>query len=253
MIPIVGDPVAQVKSPSGLSAALRARGENALVLPAHVGGDDLAAYLAGFRAARNSPALIVTVPHKTAVLKACDTVTERARLAGSVNVIVKTEAGWTGDNTDGAAMLGAIEGAGGAVMGRRVLLAGAGGAGSAIGAECLARGAAELAVHDVDAGRRDGLVARLAAVSRVVVGSGDPSGFDVMINATPLGMRPDDPLAFRLERLVPQQSVACVVTRPEVTPLIAAAREAGCVTVTGVEMFVAGEPLLIDAILGSRR
>lgn len=177
VIPIVGDPVAQVGSPAGLSAAIRTRGVNAVVVPAHVAPDDLAAYLAGFRVARNSPALIVTVPHKAAILAVCDRMTDRARLAGSVNVVRKTARGWIGDNTDGTALLDAIAAAGRSADAARVLLVGAGGAGSAIAVEGLARGAALLAVHDTGSARRDALIARLAAAypGRLAAGSMDPA------------------------------------------------------------------------------
>jgi shikimate 5-dehydrogenase len=250
VVPIVGDPMVQVKSPAGLTAELHARGANIAVVPAHFSPVDLDAFLSGVRVTRNCPAIIVTVPHKAAALAACDGITDRARLAGSVNVIGRTTAGWSGDNTDGAAFLDALAAAGGAVAGRTVLLVGAGGAGSAIAAEFLARGAARIAVHDTDAARRDSLIGRLRAAyaGRVGVGSPDPAGFDIVANATPMGMRFGDPLPVDVSRMTAKQVAACVITRPEVSPFVAAARAIGCPTVTGAQMFAAQQTVLADAI-----
>ena len=117
--------------------------------------------------------------------------------------------------------------------------------------EFLARGAAHLAIHDTDAGRRDTLIARLSAAfpDRLSAGSADPTGFDIVANATPLGMRPGDPLPVDVTRMHASQVAACAITRPEVSPFIAAARDIGCRTMTGTAMFLAQEGLLVDALL----
>lgn len=249
---IVGDPIAQVKSPSGLSAILAARGVNALVIPAHVVPADLAGFLAGVRRMRNLDGIVATVPHKAAALGWCDIATERGAVAGAVNVLRRQPDGrWWGDNTDGQGYLDGIAAEGFKPEGRRALLVGAGGAGSAIAYEILARGAAHLAVHDVDIARRDALLARLAArfPGKAGIGGRDPRGFDLIANATPLGMQAEDPLPIEVEHLGAGQFVAEAVTKPEVTPLLVAARAAGCGTMTGAGMFGAQAELLVDMLL----
>ena len=84
---IVGDPIAQVKSPPALTGILVERGANALVVPAHVAPADLDGFIAAARATRNVDGIVVTVPHKIAALGHCDETTERARFAGSTNVM----------------------------------------------------------------------------------------------------------------------------------------------------------------------
>lgn len=253
LIPIVGDPIAQVKSPGALTRILAERGHNAIVYPAHVAAGDLPLFLAAAKATRNLDGIVVTVPHKIAALDACDEPTARARFLGSVNVLHRRADGvWTGDATDGLGYLDGCRRHGFDVAGKRALLVGAGGAGSAVAYEILERGAAQLALHDLDTARRDSLMDRLNGrfPGRCVAGCTDPAGFDLVANATPLGMRAGDPAPVRLDALVPAQFVADIVTRPEVTPLIAHARSLGCPTMTGVDMFNAQADLLVDRILG---
>jgi shikimate dehydrogenase len=96
-----------------------------------------------------------------------------------------------------------------------------------------------VAVHDADAGRRDALIGRLTAKfgARAGAGSADPRGFDAIANATPMGMAPGDPYPVEIGHLDGGQFVACVITRPEVSPLVAHARSIGCGTMTGLGMF----------------
>jgi shikimate dehydrogenase len=248
---IIGDPIAQVKSPSLLSARFAARGVNTLVVPGHVAPADVAGFMTGLDVLQNAPGLVITVPHKQAVLPYCARVTERARYAGSVNVMRRIGQDWIGDNTDGMGYVNGIKAAGGTTQGQRVLLIGAGGAGCAIGYEFLAQGAAHLAVHDVDAARRDGFIARLSEAfpGQVSVGSDDPSGFDIVANATPLGMRQSDPMPVQIDKLTDAQFAACPITKPEISPFIAAAQAKGCKTMPGIGMFRAQEELLVDALL----
>jgi len=250
---VFGDPIAQVKAPGGVSRAFAARGRNAVLLPAQVPPDRLDDFLRGADAVRNLDGMIATVPHKFAAFRHCATATERARFLRSANVLRRNEDGtWHGDMTDGLGMVGGIRAAGFDPAGRRALLVGAGGAGSAIALALAEAGVASLALHDVDTARRDGLLRRLGELGRTEMraGSPDPVGFDLVVNATPAGMRPDDPLPVLVDRLDGRMFVADVITAPEVTPLLVAARARGCGTQTGVGMFDAQVELIADYLLG---
>ncbi|SFU16083.1 shikimate dehydrogenase [Mesorhizobium sp. YR577] len=253
LFPVVGDPIEQVKSPSAITRILAAHGENAIVVPMHVGAADLGHLVEALTKVHNVDGILVTVPHKFAALGYCASATERARFAGSANVIRKIENGWCGDNTDGMGFLDGIAREGFDIVGKSALLIGCGGAGSAIAFEILERGASELAIHDIDVARRDDIVVRLDArfPGKVRSGSDDPTGFDFVANATPMGMRPGDPLPVDVSRLGAGQFVACVVTKPEVPPLIAEARLRGCGTMTGTGMFDAQAETLVDFLLQS--
>ncbi|MFQ8431105.1 shikimate dehydrogenase family protein [Amaricoccus sp. W119] len=250
--PIIGDPIAQVKSPAGMTAAFVAAGRNAAVIPIHVPPADVDDFIRTVGRTRNVDGLIVTIPHKFAALSHCATMSERARIVGSVNVLRRNPDGsWHGDNIDGLGMLGGIRSQGGDPMGRKTLLVGAGGAGMAIAQTLLESGASELAIHDVDAARRDRLVARMRAHygERARVGSDDPSGFELVVNATPMGMRPDDPPPVRTDRLAAGTFVGCVITAPAVSPWVAEARARGCRGSVGTDMYRAEQGLMIDFFL----
>lgn len=251
VVPIVGDPIAQVKSPGLLTARFAAMGENVIVVPAHVTPEAFGDFMAGLEATQNMPGLVVTVPHKQAAMTHCVALTERARVAASVNVLRRGVTGWIGDNTDGMGYVEGILAAGGTVNGTRVLLVGAGGAGSAIAYEFLARGALHLAIHDIDPARRDALIGRLEEKfpGQVAVGSADPTGFDIIANATPLGMQPGDPLPVEVDKIHTGQFAACPITKPARSPFIEAAAAKGCLTMPGLGMFKAQEGLLVDALL----
>ena len=250
---IIGDPIAQVKSPAFLSAILARRGANALVVPAHVSAADLPAFMRSVRLMQNLDGIVVTVPHKFAALEYCDLPTERAAFVGSANVLRRLVDGrWDGDNLDGVGYMDGVAKEGFSVGGKSALLVGAGGAGSAIALEILERGATRLAIHDSDADRRDRLVAKLAErfPGRAEVGSTDPMGFDLVANATPMGMNEGDPLPVDARRLSKEQCVADVITKPAVSPLVQHARDLGCRTMMGIGMFNAQAELLVDRMLG---
>jgi shikimate dehydrogenase len=152
---------------------------------------------------------------------------------------------------DGLAMVAAIAGSGFQVQGARALLVGAGGAGSAIAHALVMAGVSTLAIHDDDDVRRTSLMKRLASLQQctVLAGSPEAGGFDLVINATPAGMAQADPLPLDIETLQPAMTVACVITAPAVTPLIAAARAKGCNTVTGTQMFGQVRDLMLEFLL----
>jgi shikimate dehydrogenase len=105
-------------------------------------------------------------------------------------------------------------------------------------------------VHDVDARRRDDLRKRLAAWN-VAMGSPDPSGFDLVVNATPLGMAPGDSLPVDIAKLDPGTFAADLVTKPAITPFLEAASRRGSSILTGEGMFEPQAGILADFLLFS--
>jgi shikimate dehydrogenase len=257
VVPILGDPIAQVRSPDGITRTFADRGCNAVVVPLQVAPADFDALIAGVSRSSSVGGLIATVPHKFGLVAHCATLTDRARYLGSVNVARRNPDGsWHGDQVDGAAFVSALRAAGGVPEGARALQVGAGGAGAAIALALLEAGVAELALHDADPARRDALIGRLRdrVGDRVSCASSpgespDPAGFDLVANATPMGMRPGDPYPVDVTSLKPDTFVADVVTKPAAPPLIEAARRIGCRTSTGGDMFATVAGLIADFLL----
>src|SRR5439155_1572405 len=180
--------------------------------------------------------LSVTMPHKTAVAEALDGLSPTAKALGAVNTVVRAGSELIGENTDGQGFLDALrEDEGFDPVGRPCLVLGSGGAARAV-VHALARaGAAEVAVSGRNAQTVQG-AARLAGRTGRVVAAGPAlaaaiSQAELVVNATPVGMRGEAALPLGLEPslLHRGQLVADLVYEPAITPLLAAARSRGAV------------------------
>jgi shikimate dehydrogenase len=251
---ILGDPIAQVKSPGGVTKAFAERGHDGMLVPVQVSPEDLGPLLSVVDRVKNLDGIIVTVPHKFACFKHCGSTSARAGFLGAVNIMRRgNDGGWHGDMVDGLGFVGAVRSKGYDPLGKRALIVGAGGAGSAIAMALVDAGVGKLAVHDGDAARRDHLIERLKSLGKadIVVGSSDPGGYDLVANATPAGMKAGDPLPVDVAKLAPSTFVGCVITAPAVSPIVEAARRIGCPTSTGTEMYNALQSSMVDFLLSS--
>ena len=248
---IVGDPIAQVQAPGGMTDAFAAMGRNAVLIPVHIAPADLTDFLKAASGVQNLDGIIATIPHKFACYKFCASATERAHFLGTVNLMRRAkDGGWFGEMLDGPGFVGAIHAKGCKLEGARALLVGAGGAGSAIALGLIDAGVRELAIYDTDAKRRDALIGRLAKLKTpVIAGSGDPSGFDLIANASPAGMKPGDPYPIDPAKLKPSMFVGCAITSPPASPIVEAARKIGCKTSVGRDMYLSSQQLMLDFLL----
>lgn len=250
LYPIIGDPIRFVKSPQRLTEKLAERGHNGVCVPMLVPDGRLTDLLRGLAPVSNVRGLLVTMPHKRAMFGHCSTASETSKLLGVVSIVRRNEDGsWHGEMLDGLSFVEAQKKAGAKIEGARVLQIGAGAAGSAIAAALLDAGARELVVHDVDAAKAKALVQLLAHRGCVNAGPPDPSGFGMVINTTPLGMHPNDPLPISPDLLTKSMFVGDVVAGHGETPLLMAARSAGCKTADGSQMVDAGMDLMVVFLL----
>lgn len=254
IFPVIGDPIAQVKSPVTMTRGFEARGVDAIVVPVHVSAEDVSGVIDMLAAVKNVDGIIATVPHKFTAFQKATTATSRSRILGAANLLRRNADGtWHADMVDGISFVWAAERKGCRMQGAKVLLIGAGGAGSAIGLQLLASGVADLAIHDADTGRRDALIGKLAGLGlggRVGAGSTSARGRDIVVNATPSGMGADDPLPVDVSTLTADTFVGDVITAPEMTPLLEAGKAIGCRFSIGVEMVGAAVDIQADFLLG---
>jgi shikimate dehydrogenase len=251
LFPLLGDPIIYARSPDWLSKHMAKRGMNFISLPMEVPDGALGAVMAGLSATKNVDGVSFTMPHKITGYQYCATVTETSRLLGVVSAARRNKDGsWHGHTTDGDAFLKAQIDNGATVKAARVLVLGCGGAGSAIAISMLDAGAREVVVHDVDVARAQKLAALLKIMGgdRIRAGSNDPRGFDLICNATPMGMADGDPPPFDVTRLAPSMFVGDVVAGHGETPLIKAARAVGCRTADGDAMVVAVLDVMCDLL-----
>jgi len=253
---LLGDPLDKARSPEYYNAAFAARGIDAVLVPMEVAPAGFDALVRALKTVRNLDGLIVTMPHKQAVLAHLDRLGEAARRVGAANVARREADGlWFGDMYDGPGFVGGLRARGIEPAGRRAVMLGCGGVARAIALALADAGVARLRLHDIEPQRCAALVDTLRAqYPRLACesGSADPAEFDLAINATPLGMRPGDALPFDVARLTASTAVADVTTKPEITPLLAAARERGCPIATGRDMFEA-QTTLAEQLFGWRR
>lgn len=237
---MIGAPVTTVRTPPMLESYLRESGVAARVDVRHVDAEDLAAFMDEIRDDLSIDGLMVTMPHKQALLPRLSAVSSVASRAGGVNAAKRLASGeLVGAQFDGVALVGAVTKAGAALTESTVLLAGVGGAGLAIAQALAAHGCRKLAIAENNGARLDAALADLCAHGFTDAAAFAPDGdqrFDVLVNATPLGMRPGDPSPFAEDLVAGARFVADIVADPPQTRLAALTRAAGRKLVTGRDM-----------------
>jgi shikimate dehydrogenase len=236
---LVGDPLTTAKSPELLNRLFIEHRIDAVCIPFQVETDDLSAFVSGARAMKNLSGVLVTMPHKQRMMPFVDELHPTAQQVGALNVIRCNDEGrWVGANFDGVGCVLGMEWEGNHPANKPVLLIGAGGAGRAIAFAVGCAGARSLAIFDVDERRAEDLAGSVAAATGCPtrVGRPDPHGYEIVINATPLGMKPDDPMPVDARRLEPGSIVVDIINSPDPTALCRAARARGCRTQSGRPM-----------------
>lgn len=237
---ILAQPVHHVRTPQALNALFEERSYDGVIVPIEVGpGDDLRKALDALRAFGNWGGTVVTVPHKTTVAPLCDRLTDRACAAGAVNVVRREQDGsLTGELLDGIGFVRGLRDGGFDPAGKKVFLAGAGGAASAIAFALAEAGASRMTIVNRSRDKVEELVLRLRVQfpSAVFETDGTPAGHDLVVNGTSLGLREDDALPIAPQFLEREMLVAEVIMSPEETSLLKAAERQGCSILPGRAM-----------------
>lgn len=250
LIPHIGWPTTSFKAPLIYNPHFAAQRIAAAVVPVALKASAFEATFRPLMAIDNVLGALITMPHKVTVVRLLDSISRSVEMSGSCNAVVKRPDGsLAGDNFDGLGFVRSASAALGSLAGARALVVGAGGVGSAIVAALADAGVARLDVSDVDtasAGRLVAGVTRHFPDVDVRLGAPDPTGCDLAVNATALGMRPGDPLPFATEALAPSTYVADVVMSQHVTPLLREASLRGCRIQHGIDMLFEMIPAYFD-------
>jgi shikimate dehydrogenase len=250
LIAHIGYPTATFRAPTIYNPWFRQHGINAAVVPLGVTAENFREAFPQICRFTNFHGALITMPHKAVVVDWLDEASAAVRVAGACNAVRRSADGkLIGDMFDGEGFVRAAAGAGRNVAGQRVLVVGAGGVGSAIAASCAKAGAAEIALTDTRADIAERLAERLRPNYpglKLSLGSNDPSDFDIVVNATPLGTYPADPLPIDPSRLSPSVLVGEVVLKPAITPFLAAAKARGLACVTGLDMLFEQIPAYLE-------
>lgn len=246
----LGYPTESFKAPMIYNPYFQREGIDAVVVPMGCRSEDYPDFLKLFFRLSNAHGALVTMPHKVTTTGLVDLLSPTATIAGACNAVrLEADGRLSGDMFDGEGFVRGVLRKGYKLEGARALVVGAGGVGSAIAASLAKAGVAELGLFDRQASAAEELGQRLLAhypVLRVAIGSNDPDGFDIVVNATPLGMKPGDPLPVDIARLPASAFVGEVVMAQEITPFLAAARARGCAVQVGTDMLFEQIPAYLE-------
>jgi shikimate dehydrogenase len=246
----IGFPTHAFKAPMIYNPYFEQQGINALVVPMGCQAEDYPVFLRAMFKLSNIRGALITMPHKVSTLALLDEVLPAAAIAGACNAVrLGPQGQLQGDMFDGEGFVRGVLRKGFKLQGARVLVAGAGGVGSAIAASLAAAGVAAISLFDVNGAAAEALAGRLRAhypALQVSTGSNDPAGHDLVVNATPMGMNEGDPLPMDVSRIAPSTFVGEVVMRTEMTAFLSAASARGCPVQVGSDMLFEQIPAYLE-------
>ncbi len=229
---IIGDPVDHVRAPTVFNTRFEAAGADAVMVPLQVPLATLARTLEGLRTLGNFGGCVVTAPLKGPCVSLCDAVEGNGSLAGAVNAIRRDPDGrLVGDLFDGIGFVLGLKAHGIEPKGQRIFIAGAGGAGTALAFALAGAGVAGITLYNRSRDKARSLAERVSAAfpqCKVLVSGPDPRGHAIAVNATALGLSPDDPMPFEVDLLESSAIAAEVIMKPETTAMLQAAAARGC-------------------------
>jgi shikimate dehydrogenase len=246
----LGYPTESFKAPMIYNPWFEMKGIDVVVVPVGVEPPNYPDLLNTLFRTTNVHGALVTMPHKVTTTHLVNEMTTTAKIAGACNAILRRPDGsLLGDMFDGAGFVRGVERKGKRIAGARALVVGCGGVGSAIAASLAAAGLSAIALYDATSGSAEALGDRLRQhypALQVATGSNDPTGYDIVVNATPLGMKPGDPLPVDIDEIPPTTFVGEVVMKEEYTPLLRAARDKGCTVQVGTDMLFEQIPAYLE-------
>jgi shikimate dehydrogenase len=251
---ILGDPLSKARTPEGMNALFAEHGIDAVMVPAEVDAAGFSDAVAGLMRLRNCDGLVLTMPHKQAMCAHVHELRENGRRVGAINAARRLPDGrWVGDMFDGLGYVGALRRHRIDPVGKRVHMIGAGGVARAMAMALAQAGIAVLTLRDLAAERAADLAQAVKTAfpsveARAV--QADAQHCDILLNATPLGMREGDPLPCDPGAVPSAAVVSDVITKPEVTPFLAAARARGCTITSGKDMFEAQIRMVTAFLVG---
>ena len=250
LIAHIGYPTHSFKSPLIYNPYFEKEGINALVVPMGCRAEHYPAFLKSVFQLTNIRGALITMPHKVTTVGLLDSVTPTVKVAGACNAVkLDAQGRLVGDMFDGVGFVRGVQRKGFTLSGKRVLVVGTGGVGSAIAASLAAENIAAITLFDVNTASCEGLAQRLVneyPQIQVKTGSNDPDGHDLVVNATPMGMNEGDPLPMDVLRIAPETFVGEVVMRTEMTAFLLAAQERGCRVQVGSDMLFEQIPAYLE-------
>jgi shikimate dehydrogenase len=246
----IGFPTFTFKSPMIYNPYFESIGVDTIVVPFACEAQDYADFLKSVFKIKNIKGALITMPHKIATLALVQHLSPAAQIAGACNAVrVNASGELEGDMFDGEGFVRGLTRKGFNPVGSSALVVGSGGVGSAIAASLAKVGVRALRLSDLDHYASLTLAKRLNIhypALKVEVNSADPTGMDLVVNATPMGMKKGDPLPVNIERLSGKTFVGEVVLSSEPTAFLEEAIARGCPVQVGSDMLFEQIPAYLE-------
>jgi shikimate dehydrogenase len=246
----IGFPTRSFKAPMIYNPYFEHAGIDAVVVPMGCEAANFPAFLKAVFALTNIGGALITMPHKVSVVELLDEVSPTVRIAGSCNAVRRAADGrLQGEMFDGEGFVRGLARKGCTIKGAKALVVGSGGVGCAIAASLAAAGTTSLGLFDVRDETARALKERLMRHYprlAVTTGSNDPAGYDIVVNATPMGMNAGDALPMDVARIAPTAFVGEVVMKQETTAFLEAAKARGCRYQVGTDMLFEQIPAYLE-------
>ena len=246
----IGWPTHAFKAPMIFNPYFERAGIDAVVVPMGCRDEHYPTFLRAVFSLENIRGALITMPHKVSTVTLLDQRSPAVQIAGACNAVRRLADGrLAGDLFDGEGFVRGLRRKGCAVDGASALVVGTGGVGSAIAASLAGAGVASLGVFDARKDVAEALAVRLRShypALRVATGSNDPAGFDIVVNATPLGMNDGDAMPMEVTRIASTTFVGEVVMKNEMTAFLKAAAERGCRFQVGSDMLFEQIPAYLE-------
>ena len=231
---IFAHPSGQVRAPTLFNKKFEEQGVDNVMIAIDVPPSGLADCVNSMRAVKNIRGGVVTIPHKVDIANLCDILGPGAKATGAVNAFRFDEDGRLyGDNFDGVGFVAGLKDHGFSVVGKKILLVGAGGAARALAASLVKEPIDRLNITNRSHTKAEEIVNIVTSVTSadnfmsIEVSKIDYAIYDIVINATSLGLNTDDPLPFSISELKSECVVCDIIMKPEETTLLKAAKKAG--------------------------
>lgn len=246
----IADPIDQVRAPEVFNEVFTRHDVDAVMVPLRVSAPNLHATLRTLFESPSVGGVSLSIPHKAAAVSVVDECSQAARIANAVNAIRRDAAGrLEGDLFDGTGFIRSLDHAGIPYINQRVLLLGAGGAASAVAISLAAAGVAAIGLYDPDRAKAEQLASTLRrefGIGATCMPGNDPRGFDLVINASPLGLKATDPLPVDVDAIAAHAAVCDILMKNQPTPLLRAASARGLVAEPGFDMLIQQTPLYLE-------
>ncbi|MDR6819846.1 shikimate dehydrogenase [Neorhizobium sp. 2083] len=252
---VFGDPIHQVQTPRLINPIFADAGVNIYAVPFLITAERFAATWDIFSAIPNLCGISTTIPHKVAAAKRCSTLTPTAKAVGAVNCVQRGEDGlMNGALFDGVGFVNGLGEEKVRLRGARVLIVGTGGAGRTIAFALAEEGVRKIHLMDLSAES----VAFTAAMINsfcgeecaVAVDGSAGWDYDIVINASPIGVKGNSKFPMPEAAIRPEMLVADIASLSEETALLAAARAAGATVSDGNDMLLAQVRLMAGFAAG---